>query len=98
MNESAYRNFFLEPSDAWHRRYEALRACYVERQPLAEVARRFGVRYGTLCNWVSQFRAQCDADQRSPFFGNLSEDDRQPRFGPPTENLTSRSPMSKRCR
>ena len=35
-------------------RYEALRAYYVERLPLA-VARRFGVGYGTACNWVGQF-------------------------------------------
>ena len=26
MNELAYRNFFLQPTDTWHRRYEALMA------------------------------------------------------------------------
>ena len=98
MNELAYRNFFLEPNDTWHRRYEALRACFVEQQPLAEVARRFGVRYGTACNWVSQFRSQCDADQRPPFFFSLSADARQHRVMLPTRNQRSRSPTSKRCR
>jgi transposase-like protein len=68
MNHSAYREFFLKPTETWHRRYEALRACFVEQQPLAEVARRFGVSYGTVCNWVSQFRSEQDAGQRSPFF------------------------------
>jgi hypothetical protein len=97
MNELAYRNFFLKPIDAWHRRYEALRAYLVEQQPLAEVARRFGVSYGTACNWVSQFRSQCDADQRPPFFCNPSGDARQHRLMLPTRILPSRSPMSKRC-
>jgi transposase len=68
MNPMAYREFFLEPAETWHRRYEALRACFVELQPLAEVARRFGVSYGTVCNWVSQFRSEQDAGQRPPFF------------------------------
>ena len=97
MNELAYRNFFLKPTDAWHRRYEALRACVVEQLPLAEVARRFSVSYGTACNWVTQFRSQCDADQRPPFLYNPSGDARQHRVMLPTRNQTSRSPMSKRC-
>ena len=98
MNELAYRNFFLQPTDAWHRRYEALRACFIEQQPLAEVARRWGVSYGTICNWVSQFRSQCDASQRPPFFFNPSEDGQQDRTLLPTQNQTFRSPMWKRCR
>jgi transposase-like protein len=97
MNELAYRNFFLNPTDAWHRRYEALRACFVEQQPLADVARRFGVSYGTACNWVSQFRSQCDADQRPPFFFNRFGDAPQHCVMLPTRNQTSRSLMSKRC-
>lgn len=68
MNQLAYRSFFLQPTDTLHRRYEALRVYFVEQQPIADVARRFGVSYGTCCNWVSQFRSQCDADQRPPFF------------------------------
>ena len=76
MNEITYRQFFLQPSETLHRRYEALRAYFVEQEPLADVARRFGVSYGTTCNWVSQFRSQYDADRRPPFFFNLSEDDR----------------------
>ena len=77
MNELSYRKFFLQPADTLHRRYEALRARFVERQPLADVARRFGVSYGTACNWVSEFRSHCDARQRPPFFFNPLEEDRQ---------------------
>lgn len=97
MNERTYRDFFLEPKDAWHRRYEALRACFVECQPLTEVARQFGVGYGTLCNWVSQFRAQCDAHQRPPFFCKPLEAGRRQRRLPATKNQTFKSPTWKRC-
>ncbi len=82
MNDLAHRNFFLEPADAWQRRYEALRCHFVEQRPLTDVAQRFGVTYGTICNWVSQFRSQCDAGQRPPFFSMLSQEDRQDRDTP----------------
>lgn len=68
MTQAPYHNFFLQPSGTWHRRYEALRSYFVEQQPLAEVAEQHQVSYGTVCNWVSQFRAQYDAGQRPPFF------------------------------
>lgn len=68
MASTSYQQFFLQPTDAWHRRYEALRLVFVDQQPLKEVARRFELSYGTLCNWVSEFRAQWDNDDRPPFF------------------------------
>ena len=67
MSQTDYRQFFLRPDDPRQRRYEALRTLFVERQPLDEVARQFEVSYGTLSNWASEFRAQCDAGQRPPF-------------------------------
>ena len=97
MNDLAYRNFFLQPRDTWHRRYEALRVDFVEQQPLADVARRFDVSYGTVCNWVSQFRAQGEAKQRPPFFFNLPQGGRRDRARLRTRSQTSRSPTSKRC-
>jgi hypothetical protein len=47
---------FLEPTNATHRQYEALRAFFVERLPGAEVARRFGYAAGSLRVLVHQFR------------------------------------------
>lgn len=76
MNSTVYKQFFLEPTEPWHRRYEALRATFVEQQPLRCVAQHFGVSYGTLCNWVSQFRSQWDTDQRPPFLSTRLADDR----------------------
>ena len=96
MNETAYRSFFLQPTDTWHRRYEALRTYFLEQQPLADVARQHGVSYGTVCNWVSQFCAQCDAGQRPPFFKSGCADDRRGRRL--SKSRTFRWPMSRRCR
>jgi transposase len=70
----AYDQFFLEPNSAWHRRYEALRAVFVEEEPLREVAQQFGVNYGTLRNWTSEFRAACDLGQAAPFFSRRRTD------------------------
>jgi len=67
-SNGAYDQFFLEPAAPWHRRYEALRAVFVEDEPLHEVAERFGVSYGALRNWASAFRAVYDQGQASPFF------------------------------
>ena len=67
MDGQVYQQFFLQPTDTWHRRYEALRSVFVERRSLSEVADRFGVRYGTVCNWLSEFRGQYDREEPPPF-------------------------------
>ena len=47
---------FLEPSNATHRQYEALRAFFVDGVPGVEVARRFGYTPGSFRVLVHQFR------------------------------------------
>jgi hypothetical protein len=47
---------FLEPANATHRQYEALRAFFVEGIPSAEVARSFGYAPGSFRVLVHQFR------------------------------------------
>jgi hypothetical protein len=39
----------------------------VEHQPLPQVARQFGYRYGSLRNLVAEFRTRCRAGQAPPF-------------------------------
>ena len=68
MTPTTYQKYFLQPTDTWHRRYEALRRVFVEEQPLEEVAEHFEISYGTLCNWISEFRSQRDDHERPPFF------------------------------
>lgn len=59
MDDLACQQFFLHPTQTLHRQYEALRAVFVARQPLPQVAQQFGYAYGSLRNLVSAFRAQC---------------------------------------
>ena len=56
--------FFLEPANATHRQYEALRAFFVEGRPVAEIAQRFGYSPGGVRVMVHKFR---QAPER-PFF------------------------------
>jgi transposase-like protein len=69
MDDTCCHDFFAHPSSTLHRRFEALRAVFLDHRPLAEIARQFGYRHGTLRNLVSQFRAQCRAG-RAPFFSS----------------------------
>jgi transposase len=55
---------FLEPSNPTHRRYEALRAYFVEGVSSKEAARRFGYTEGSFRVLVHQFRQNPDR----PFF------------------------------
>jgi hypothetical protein len=49
---------FLQPSNATHRQYEALRAYFVEGLPGPEVAERFGYSYGSFRTLASEFRKE----------------------------------------
>ena len=50
MDDDRYEQFFLQPQDPWHRRYEALRAVFVEGPSMADVAQRLDVAHGTVRN------------------------------------------------
>jgi len=69
----ADQNFFLSPQFPLQRQYEALRACLVDEEPSAEVARRFGYSPGAFRVLCYQFRH--DPHKRASFF-------RQPKRGP----------------
>jgi transposase len=53
---------FLEPANATHRQYEALRAFFVEKVPSAEAARRFGYSPQSFRVLVHRFRQNPDRD------------------------------------
>jgi hypothetical protein len=67
MDDSMCRRFFLEPGQSAHRRYEALRAIFVEGLPLDQVADRFGYRSASLRSLASRFRSGCRAGSPPPF-------------------------------
>ncbi len=68
MDDLLCQQFFVEPDHPLQRRYEVLRAFFVERRPMAEIARHFGWSHGGVRNLVSSFRSQCCAGQVAPFF------------------------------
>jgi hypothetical protein len=68
-------DFFLKPTDTLHRRYEALRAYFVEHRPPGEIAARFGLTYGTMCSLIRDSRAQCRNGGPPPFSRPLNPDD-----------------------
>jgi hypothetical protein len=68
------RQFFLEPQQTFHRQYEALRAVFVENQPLEPVAERFGYKVATLQSMISRFRAERRRGAAAPFFARTAAD------------------------
>jgi hypothetical protein len=67
MDDPRLEQFFRDPSDLQQRRYEALRAVFVEGHGLQATAERFGFAYGTLRNLVCQFRRHIRSGQTPPF-------------------------------
>src|SRR4029453_2149272 len=70
------RGFFLAPVATYHRQYEALRAFFIEGRRLHDIAQQFGYRETSLRSMVFRFRAQVQAGEVPPLFG-------QPPLGPP---------------
>ena len=75
MDDSRCLRFFLEPTDTLHRHSEALRASFVERRPLKDIARRSGYSYNTLRDVIGDFRAQCRDDRVPPVSRRLGRGD-----------------------
>jgi hypothetical protein len=89
MDDQRCQQFFREPGQPLQRHYEALRAFFLERRRLPDIARQFGFAHGTLRNLVCQFRARCQADGVPPFSLHQRADD--PALVTPT---TTRVPKS----
>jgi hypothetical protein len=83
MDGTHTSRFFLEPKQTFQRRYEALRAIFVEDQPLDQVAVRFGYKPPALKSMASRFRADCRRGVATPFFSLTDADD--PAGQPPAQ-------------
>jgi hypothetical protein len=75
MDGTHTSRFFLEPKPTFQRQYEALRAIFVEDQPLDQVAVRFGYKLSALKSMASRFRADCRRGVATPFFSPTDADD-----------------------
>jgi hypothetical protein len=72
MDGSHIRRFFLEPRQTFQRRYEALRAIFVDDEPLDRVAERFGYKPSALRSMASRLRADCRRGVATPFFSRTA--------------------------
>jgi hypothetical protein len=96
MDDTPYREFFSQPTHPYHRRYEALRAVFLDGRSQKEVAQHFGYRYRTLRQLVYEFRQHGrDGDERSPFFESQSSDVPSRRV-PPRGRGNPRLPSTRR--
>ena len=67
MTEDPCRRFFLEPTQTLQRRYEVLRAFFVERRPQADIAAQFDLMPATVQSLVRDFRERLRDGHLSPF-------------------------------
>jgi sugar diacid utilization regulator len=67
MDDTHCRQFFLEPAETYHRRYEALRTFFVEGRQRQEISQKYGYQESSLRVRVSQFRNQVKVNDLHPF-------------------------------
>jgi DNA-directed RNA polymerase specialized sigma24 family protein len=69
MDDTLCREFFAQPTNPYQRRYEALRAVFIEQRSPKEVAEQFGLAPSSLRQLVYEFRQHCrHSADTSPFF------------------------------
>jgi hypothetical protein len=89
MDDQPCRDFFLRPRSTSHRRYEALRAFFIEGRPSAEVALQFGYKPAALKVLIGRFRHEVRGQDLPPFSSPTAADD--PRAGGAARTATGRS-------
>jgi hypothetical protein len=92
MDDQPCRDFFLRPRSTSHRRYEALRAFFTERRPLAEVALQFGYKPAALKVLISRFRHDIRSQAVPPFSSPTAAGDRRAGRGARTAMGRTRPP------
>jgi hypothetical protein len=72
MDGDHIKGFFLEPRQTFQRQYEALRAIFVDDEPLERVAERFGYTPATLRSMASRLRSDRRQGVATPFFSRTA--------------------------
>lgn len=67
MDNTPCRQFFLEPAETYHRRYEALRALFVDGRRLKHIAPQFGSQESSLRSLGCRFRNHMKTATVPPF-------------------------------
>ena len=73
MDGTLARRFFLEPQQTFQRQYEALRAIFVDDEPLERVADGFSYKPSALRSMASRLRSDCRRGAAAPFFSPTAE-------------------------
>lgn len=71
MDDTAVVRFFTQPANEFQRRYEAMRAVFIDRRSQRDVAESFGFEYAAFRQLVCRLRqllTDCSATSESPFF------------------------------
>jgi hypothetical protein len=94
VDDTLARRFFLEPSCAQQRQYEALRAVFIEGLSQKDAALRFHYSPGAFRILVHEFRAACVAGTPPPFSPSVAADGALPRLPNPNHpsRMSQRSP------
>ena len=73
MDRTICQQYFLHPDGTEQRRYEVLRAVFIDDETAVEVAERFRLSHGTVRNWVSQFGATLERGKHPPFLKAIAK-------------------------
>ena len=93
MDDLLCRQFFLQPQPTNQRRYEALRAFFVQGQTLADIADRLGYRTSALKSMICRLRAACARGDPPPFFSPMGVGDLLASDAPKTERDPNPPPL-----
>jgi hypothetical protein len=75
VDDERCRRFFLEPTQPLQRRYEVLRAFFVEHRLQADIAAQFSLTPATVQSLIRDFRTQMQDGQAPPFLSRLDSGD-----------------------
>lgn len=90
-----YRNYFINPKIARHRYYEALRARFVEKKPVKEIASMFRMSFHGLESIIRDFKKGLDNGKPMDFFLQPSPGPKKDRKKPLVREHIIR--LRKRC-
>ena len=76
--DDPYSAFFLQPVSAQHRRYEALRARFVEGMRVRPIAERFGFSPLTVDSQIRDFKRVLDRGEAPGFFAERAGSGKTP--------------------
>jgi hypothetical protein len=92
MDDQPCRDYFLRPRSPSHRRYEALRAVFIDGRPVAEVAAHFGYKPTAFKVLISRFRHDVRSQDGPPFSSPMVADVRRDRLAARTAMDPTRRP------